>query len=675
MRNRKWVLGLLFLAGVPTVASAISLKRGPYLQVGTSTNMIVRWRTDTLSDSRFQYGSTPSNLTVTVDDLTTTTEHEMKLSGLSPSTRYYYAVGTTSQILAGGDTNHFFYTGPIAGTPERMRLWVTGDFGTGDAAQTNVLNAYRNYIGTNYTDAILMLGDNAYESGTDAEFTDKLFVPYAPLMRQSVAWPCVGNHDVITSSGTPYFNSFTLPTAAEAGGIASASERYYSFDHGDIHFVCLDSQLSARTATGPMLTWLQSDLNATTQKWIIAYWHHPPYTKGSHNSDTESQLIEMRTNAVPILEAAGVDLVLCGHSHVYERSWFIDGHYGLSATFTNTMLVDGGDGRVDGTGAYQKNLNTPHSGAVYVVAGSGGKLGPSWVGGSTALTNPTPHKAMFVSLFERGSVALDIDGDRLDAKFINTNNVVRDYFTIVKGATLTVATADAVASETNVTDTAIVSITRTGATNTVLTVKYALTGVATNGLDYAALTGSITLPKGVASTNLIVTAIPDSLAEGDETVQLNLAATNTYVLGIAVTASVTIQDKPRDAWRVAKFGVNANNPGIACDTCDPDGDGAPNLAEYAFAMDPNVNSQVNLPSLTTTSGYLALTYRRPKPAPADIEYIGQNTGDLAGWGETTVLVGVVDNFDGTETVTIRDDVSLESGATQRFLRVKIQPVP
>jgi hypothetical protein len=51
---------------------------------------------------------------------------------------------------------------------------------------------------------------------------------------------------------------------------------------------------------GAMMTWLQNDLSQTTQDWIIAYWHHPPYSKGSHDSDTENQLIEMRQNANPI---------------------------------------------------------------------------------------------------------------------------------------------------------------------------------------------------------------------------------------------------------------------------------------------------------------------------------------------------------------------------------------
>ena len=65
-----------------------------------------------------------------------------------------------------------------------------------------------------------------------------------------------------------------------------------------------------------MLAWLEMELDSTLQEWIIAFWHHPPYTKGSHNSDLAAdsggRLFAVRENVVPILETRGVDLVLTG---------------------------------------------------------------------------------------------------------------------------------------------------------------------------------------------------------------------------------------------------------------------------------------------------------------------------------------------------------------------------
>ena len=191
-----------------------------------------------------------------------------------------------------------------------------------------------------------------------------------------------------------------------------------------------------------MLTWLQNDVNSTNKEWVIAFWHHPPYTKGSHNSDTEIELIEMRQNALPILEQAGVDLVLTGHSHSYERSYLIDGHYGSSTTFTSSMKKDGGSGREDGTGSYKKPTDgkAPHEGAVYAVAGSSGKIS----GGTL------DHPAMFISLNTLGSMVMDVNGNRLDAKFLTSTGAIQDYFTVVKGTTVPVApsnlTATAVSS-------------------------------------------------------------------------------------------------------------------------------------------------------------------------------------------------------------------------------------
>src|SRR5438093_995319 len=129
-------------------------------------------------------------------------------------------------------------------------------------------------------DRRLMLGDNAYPRGTDSEYQAAVFDMYPTMLRKSVLWPTFGSHEgrsanSVTQTG-PYFDIFTLPRNAEAGGIVSGTEAYYSFDYGNIHFIVLDSFGSDRSPRGPMLSWLQPDLALTTQDWIIAYWHHPP---------------------------------------------------------------------------------------------------------------------------------------------------------------------------------------------------------------------------------------------------------------------------------------------------------------------------------------------------------------------------------------------------------------
>lgn len=404
------------------------LLRGPYLQCATPTSIVIRWRTSQSVIGVAKIGASPGSLGRELAESVATTEHEVAIGGLSPATTYYYSVGSAVDTLAGGDTNHRFTTPPLAGATVDARIWVLGDSGTGDANQAAVRDAFYSFTGARMPDLWLMLGDNAYDAGTDAEYQTTLFNVYGAMLRTSPVWPALGNHDTAQATAFidtyPYFDIFTLPKSGEAGGVPSGTEHYYSFDYAQIHFICLDSMTADRSPSGAMATWLQADLASTTARWIIAYWHHPPYTKGSHNSDSETGLIEMRENFLPILEAGGVDLVLCGHSHSYERSYLLDGHYGLSPSLTSAMILDGGDGRISGSGAYIKPLTGPrdHFGAVYAVAGSSGKTS----GGALN------HPAMFVSLNQLGSMVLDVSGTQLNATFLRENGSTPDSFTILK---------------------------------------------------------------------------------------------------------------------------------------------------------------------------------------------------------------------------------------------------
>jgi Calcineurin-like phosphoesterase/Purple acid Phosphatase, N-terminal domain/Fibronectin type III domain len=422
------LLGALVAGWNQTVAAA-TVTRGPYLQMGTPTSTVVRWRTDSATDSRVRYGNAPASLTSFAGNATVTTEHEVNVSGLSPDTQYYYSVGTSTATLAGGDSTYFWITFPPTGVAEPTRVWVLGDSGTANASAAAVRDAYFNATGTRHTDLWLMLGDNAYDSGLDSEYQSAVFNLYPTMLRKSVLFPALGNHDTAQSTQFvdtyPYFAIFTLPKNGECGGLASGTEHYYSFDCGNLHFICLDSMTANRSAGGAMAAWVRNDLATTTRDWVVAYWHHPPYSKGSHNSDAEIELIEMRQNFLPILEAGGVDLVLAGHSHAYERSYLIDSHYDGSTTFNSTNLVDGGSGR--DPMPYQKPAGlSAHNGAVYAVAGSSGQIS----GGSLN------HPAMFISLNLLGSVVLDFTTNRLDLQFLDSTGVVRDNFAIIKAASI-----------------------------------------------------------------------------------------------------------------------------------------------------------------------------------------------------------------------------------------------
>jgi hypothetical protein len=367
----------------------------------------------------FTYGTAANDLRLVERHLASTTEHVVELSGLKPDTRYFYSVGDLGGALASGP-DYFFVTSPLPGTVKPTRIWVIGDpgtFNTGAGNQVGVRDAYYTFAGTRYTDVWLALGDNAYYSGTDADYQANFFDIYPSIMRQTVLWSTIGNHETyspLDGDELPYFNMFSFPTHGEAGGLPSGTEKYYSFDYANIHFVCLDSELSDRAVDGPMLTWLKADLEANTRDWLIAFWHSPPYSKGSHDSDNIfdnfGNMTEMRSNAVQLLETYGVDLVMCGHSHIYERSFLLHGHYGFSTELEPAMIKDAGDGRPDGTGAYLKPATDPNrnEGAVYVVAGCSG-----W-----ATSRTGHHPIMCFDELQTGSLVIDVSGHRLDAKFL-----------------------------------------------------------------------------------------------------------------------------------------------------------------------------------------------------------------------------------------------------------------
>jgi hypothetical protein len=206
------------------------------------------------------------------------------------------------------------------------------------------------------------------------------------------------------------------------------TELYYSFDQATTHScLCLDAQSSDRSPQGPMLRWLESDLAATTKDWIIAYWHHPPYTWGTHTSDGETELIEMRTVRGPILESYGVDLVLCGHSHVYERSYLLNGHYGHSSTLAPSMMIDSGSGSPFQGELYRKPAGGigAHQGTVYVVCGCSGEGGYFFF---------NRHPAMYFNRAGYGSMVIDVDGLRLDGRFLSDEGDVADWFVIDKAS-------------------------------------------------------------------------------------------------------------------------------------------------------------------------------------------------------------------------------------------------
>ena len=448
---------LLLAANADT--ATVTATRGPYIQCATPGGIKIVWRTRAEGTPGVRFGTNPSTLDsiLPMQEITTlrpakdlpeltsgrtlaaapenTRQYEAGLTGLKPDTLYYYTVTNDSQTLNPPGPDYSFRTLPTPGSARDSLFWVVGDSGTGNKVQAKVHTALRDWLNKEKRtlDGYLHVGDMAYGSGLDSEFQGYFFETYAETLRNTVCWPAMGNHEGRYSSGFsglgPYYDGYVTPAEGQSGGRASGTEAYYSFDFGITHFICLNSHDLPRDPAGAMGQWLKADLEQTKADFLIAFFHHPPYTKGSHDSDKELQLVEMRSLIMPILESGGVDLVLSGHSHIYERSMLMDGAY-ATPTISENVILNDGDGRPAGNGAYRKSEGLkPNEGTVQIVAGNGG---------APISRKDTPCPVMRVTLMEFGSVLLEIKGKTLSASMLNADGKISDTFQMIKEGKTTV---------------------------------------------------------------------------------------------------------------------------------------------------------------------------------------------------------------------------------------------
>jgi acid phosphatase type 7 len=416
--------------------------QGPYLQAMTATSVKIMWRpkSGTPASVTVYIGIEPLLFTAAYTGVVPSGKSDVAVTvvDLEPNTRYYYAVCSSVSCQTSNAT-FTFQTAPTVGTSQALRMLVLGDPGQGRSGGGNaVVSAARNWMGDRKEDMWLLLGDDAYNSGTDKEYTNNLINYFRPYLRTVPVWPLTGNHDASSNPAGqtgPYFELFKPDGASST---PSGTAAYYSFNYGNVHVVCLDSYFSSRSRSGAMLRWLEDDLaniDHSETKWLIAAWHHPVYSRGTHDSDKESYSIDMRSNALPMLEEAGLDLLLTGHSHSYERSYFVKGHYGKSSTFSaaSHVVQSGNGGGVLGGSAYTKPPGlTPLNGMVTITCGNSALVRSS--SHSSAFDHPAMVK---IQGNDRGfadyaSFVVDVEDNVLKVTTIGATGKIWDSFSIVK---------------------------------------------------------------------------------------------------------------------------------------------------------------------------------------------------------------------------------------------------
>lgn len=264
------------------------------------------------------------------------------LAGLPPGADVEYVVWADS--IGQGPIR--FRTAPRPAEADTTRALVFGDSGWGSQAQLRLAGL----MASEPADLVLHTGDIAYHVGSEEDFTIRHFRVYRSLLARRPFFPAPGNHDLRTDGGAPYDRAFVWPAPTEEA-------RYYAFRWGRTLFVALDTtdedlpdfdyppeilgEIEARRedeeddagdsaggllreGRGPEYDWLVETLEAARLdpgvKWIVVYMHHPIYSHATgfsgHGADGR-----LRRVLVPLFDRYGVDLVLAGHDHHYERTF------------------------------------------------------------------------------------------------------------------------------------------------------------------------------------------------------------------------------------------------------------------------------------------------------------------------------------------------------------------
>lgn len=189
--------------------------------------------------------------------------------------------------------------------PPSLKVVAAGDIADCSGGAPSASAAARTAALVAPDDAVVLtLGDNTYPVGAHTEFSDCYHPTWGAY--RSRTRPAPGNHDYATPGADGYFGYF--------GTLAGPDRRgWYSFDAGGWHFISLNSNVDADPASA-QAQWLAADLAQSRDALCtIAVWHHPVTSSGLHGNDPKMATV------LSALHTAGVDVVLNGHDHGYER--------------------------------------------------------------------------------------------------------------------------------------------------------------------------------------------------------------------------------------------------------------------------------------------------------------------------------------------------------------------
>ena len=379
------------------------------------------------------------------------------LSDLPPDTEVRWKVLSTD-----GATVREGVTKTRTSPGHRTRFVAVGDMASNKPEAFGV--AYR--IAEKRPDFLIALGDIVYPGGRAIQYMNHFFPVYndvkaaglstgAPLMASIPFYPVVGNHDADSQRLPTYADAFSCfhwfsvpkngpgegPWNTALGKDPAAAEHFrrmagpeypamcnYSFDYGDGHFLVLDANGYAAKDMDALMPWIEQDLTKSRQRWKFVSFHHPAFhTSKEHYTEQRMRLLQ------PLFERAGVDLVLAGHVHNYQRS--------LPLKFNPAPEGRDKRGRVNGALSLDRSFDgvskTRPDGVIHLVSGGGGAKLYSLDLEKTVEQlmkdhpdNYQPLTAKYVP--EHSFTVIDMSPEALVVEQVNIGGKVVDSFRITK---------------------------------------------------------------------------------------------------------------------------------------------------------------------------------------------------------------------------------------------------
>ncbi|HPF37913.1 MAG TPA: metallophosphoesterase [Phycisphaerae bacterium] len=290
---------------------------GPMIQAPTADSVSVIWTAQSPFDEGAVTLVAPDGEKTELRVRPSEGRYVATFDKLTKGARYDYTIAN-----AGFLSSHAAESGPHAfrvtpGRDESARILAFGDSGVG----SNTQQILARVMAAQKPDVVVHTGDLIYPAGAEKDYPPNFYRPYSDLIATSFFLPTLGNHDVASDKGAPLLAQFILP---ENGPPGVEAERNFWFDWGPARIVGLDTNLDAHGGVishdqmkTDVATWLRETLTDCDATWRIVYFHHPFYTGSAHSAEGSAFVKEA---FLDVFEAAGVDLVLCGHNHLYERT-------------------------------------------------------------------------------------------------------------------------------------------------------------------------------------------------------------------------------------------------------------------------------------------------------------------------------------------------------------------